>query len=641
MNKEELKIVVTTTPIRPIPTDYPPIGALSVISSLKNAGYSSTELYDIDRLRPSYQDALNHLINLQPDILGISAVVSTAYEYTKKFSLAIKKHLPNTTIILGGNLGASAEILLKYSGIDYVVVGEGEKVIVEFMETYISKNDTKKIEDVSGLVFLDKNDNLINTGYASPIQKEKLYDIDWKILEEYSRIESFFIPVNDSVLAQSAFGFDRRSKEEHRQSKTLGTLVASKGCVARCTFCHRWDKGIRYIPVSILKKRIHEIIEKYNVGFINFGDENFGSSHVWLTEFCEMIKPFDVLWRVAGMRVNRVDPEHLVMMKDAGCVAVYFGMETGSNKMLQIMEKKVALKDNYNAMQWIVDAGLNTTIQLIVGMPGEDNATITETGKFVEYAAQLSKDYNPLNLSINYAQALPGTPLYEHARKEGLIGIDISSEEKYLLMISDRDASDEATSINFSDVPRVITESWRPYLIAVAARGYIKKFGRKNYIKQIQSSNYFEVFSEEDNNLSNETGYFNFPKEKIDVSGSTDSTNKSSRPMLMKKNMLPSFWKIISQKQWRVLFIVYPMAVYHFRFFLPMLVIFFAFFRQDARYARGLIKEYLSWRFKRFISFSSNTKKELEIKSLRKIVNNDINVITTDLPAMKPLRQGR
>jgi len=640
MNKNELKIVITTTPIRPIPTDYPPIGALSVISSLKNAGYSSTKLYDIDRLRPSFEDALNHLISIKPDVVGISAVVSTAYEYTKKFSLAIKKNLPNTTIILGGNLGASAEILLKYSGIDYVVVGEGEKVIVEFMENYEIHKDSKTFEKVSGLVFLDKNENLINTGYAPPINKEELYDIDWKILEEHSRIESFFIPVNESVLAQSAFGFDERSKENHRQTKTLGTLVASKGCVARCTFCHRWDKGIRYIPIPVLKIRIQEIIEKYNVGFINFGDENFGSSHVWLTEFCEMIKPFDVLWRVAGMRVNRVDPEHLVMMKDAGCVAVYFGMETGSKKMLQIMEKKVALEDNYNAMQWIVDARLNTTIQLIVGMPGENNSTITETGKFVEYAAKLSKDYNPLNLSINYAQALPGTPLYEHARKEGLIGTDIPSEEKYLLMISDRDASDEATSINFSDVPRVITESWRPYLIAVAARGYIKKFGRKNYIKQIQSSNYFEILEEEDNNLSNETGYFNFPKEKIDVSGSTDSTNKSSRPMLIKNNQLPSLWKIISQKQWRILFIVYPIAIYNLRFFLPLLVIFFAFFRQDAKYALGLIQEYFSWRFKKILRFSSS-KKELETKSLRKIVNDDINIITNDLPAMKPLRQGR
>lgn len=642
MKKNELKIIITTTPIRPVPTDFPPIGALSVISSLKDAGYTATTFYDIDRLRPSYEEVLNHLINSKPEIVGISAVVSTAYEYTKKLSLDIKKNLPNTTIVVGGNLGASAEILLKYTGIDFVVVGEGERVIVEFMDNYIIKNKTKSFLDVAGLVYLDENKNLINTGFAKPLSKEKLYDFDWKILEEDSIIEGFFIPVNESILAKAAYGDDPRSKEERRQNKTLGTLVSSKGCVARCTFCHRWDKGIRYIPIPVLKKRIQEIVEKYNVGFINFGDENFGTHHVWLKEFCEMIKEFDILWRVAGMRVNKIDQEHLHMMKDAGCVAVYFGMETGSNKMLEIMEKKVALEDNFNALTWTIEADLNTTVQLILGMPGEDTSTVYETGKFVEFASQLSVDHNPLSLSINYAQALPGTPLYETARKEGVIGKDISSEEKYLLLISDRDASEVETTLNFTDAPKLIAESWRPYLTALAARSYIKKFGRKNYVKHLQASNYFEVIGDEDIDLSNETGYFNFPKEKIDinVSASTDSTSKASKAMKMRDGQLPSFWKIIAKKQWRVLFVVYPMFIYHFRFFLPMLILVYSFFRQSPTYAGKLLKEYLIWRCKKVLSLS-RSKKNIEAKSLRKVLKDDPLKIATDLTAMKPLREGR
>jgi len=640
MKKNKLKIVIITTPIRPIPTEYPPIGALSVVKSLEDAGYSSTKFYDIDMLRPSYEEGLNHILDFKPDIVGISAVVSTAYEYTKKLSLEIKEKSPNTSIILGGNLGASAEILLEYTGIDFVVVGEGNSVIVDFMDTYISEDLLKSYTNVPGLVFLDESQALINTGYADQISKEKIYDIDWKILEDHSKIESFFVPATKSIIAQSTFRYDKRSKEEHRQNKTIGTLVASKGCVAKCTFCHRWDKGIRYIPIEVLRTRIEKIIKEYNVGFITFGDENFGSHHGWLSEFCEMIKSFDILWRVSGMRVNRVDPEHLVMMKEAGCSAVYFGMETGSAKMLEIMEKKVKLEDNYNAMQWIVDAGLHTTIQLVLGMPGEDKYTIRETGEFVKFSAMLSKDNNPLDLSINYAQALPGTPLYEFARKKQLIGTDSFSEEKYLLMISDRDSSDEATTLNFTGIPQVISESWRPYLIAVAASAYIEKFGRKNYIKQLQLSHYFEVLNDEDTNFSKESGYFNFPKEKIDLRGTTDSTNETWAPMTMKDGQLPSFWKIVSQKQWRVLFVVYPMTIYHLRFFLPMLVFLYAFFRQDSSYAISLLKEYILWRFNKILHpFSSDEK--IEKKSLRKIVKNDLEVISTDLLAMDPLRQGR
>ena len=93
------------------------------------------------------------------------------------------------------------------------------------------------------------------------------------------------------------------------------------------------------------------------------------------------------------------------------------------------MEKKVELEDNFKAMKWITEVGLHTTIQLVLGMPGEDNSTIKETAKFAAYGATLKRDKNPLDLSINYAQALPGTPLYEYARSKGLIGESVEDGE--------------------------------------------------------------------------------------------------------------------------------------------------------------------------------------------------------------------
>ena len=117
-------ILIVTTPLRPVPTDFPPMGSLSVISALKKTGFDKTEFYNIDFLQPSFSDVLNYIENKKLDILGISAVVSTAYEYTKKLSLEIKKRLPNTTILMGGNLGASAEIILKKTGIDFICTSE-------------------------------------------------------------------------------------------------------------------------------------------------------------------------------------------------------------------------------------------------------------------------------------------------------------------------------------------------------------------------------------------------------------------------------------------------------------------------------------------------------------------------------------
>ena len=80
---DDLKIMIITTPIRPIPTDYPPYGSLTVMKALRKAGFTNVEFYDIDGTRPTYEEAVDHIANAAPDLLGISGIVSTAYEYPR------------------------------------------------------------------------------------------------------------------------------------------------------------------------------------------------------------------------------------------------------------------------------------------------------------------------------------------------------------------------------------------------------------------------------------------------------------------------------------------------------------------------------------------------------------------------------
>ena len=119
------KILFITVPLRADPARYPPIGVLSLLSALRKHGHHNYSFFDIDCLRPSYQDAIARIKEEMPEILAVSGVVSTGYGFVKKLTLEIKKELPSTTIILGGNLGASAEILLRKTGVDFVANGEG------------------------------------------------------------------------------------------------------------------------------------------------------------------------------------------------------------------------------------------------------------------------------------------------------------------------------------------------------------------------------------------------------------------------------------------------------------------------------------------------------------------------------------
>lgn len=311
------KILFVTTPIRPVPDSFPPYAILSIMKSLRKSGYNNSQFYNIDYLRPSISKAVDYIINYNPDVLAISAVVSTAYLYVKNLSIEVKKIRPDIPIICGGPLGASAEILLEKTGVDFVCISEGESVMEDFLKRISKKPiDRNYYLDVPGLVFYDNQKKLVTTGYPEQIDKKDIYDVDWNDLTE-KELKHYF-PIIDAE--NISYGGDLRSVEHF--GKSLMTIPGSKDCVAKCAFCHRWDKGIRYRPVDILMEKIKECINNYNVAFIDLGDENFGTDKRWLKAFCSEVKKLNVLWKVGGMRTNCISSEQLKMMKEAGNIRI-------------------------------------------------------------------------------------------------------------------------------------------------------------------------------------------------------------------------------------------------------------------------------------------------------------------------------
>jgi radical SAM superfamily enzyme YgiQ (UPF0313 family) len=622
------KIMIVTVPLRSLPTDFPPMGSLSVITSLKRAGFSNTQLYHIDLLRPTFEEVIDHLKKEQPDILGVSAVVSTAYAFTKKLCLAVKQALPNTTILLGGNLGASAEVLFNKAGIDYLCTGEGEKTAVDFATRWLTAKTKSDFADVAGLAFLDEKDELIITHYPTPIPAEDVYDIDWSILEKSDEI-SHYIKTFDSARIEIYFPNDPRKFDSQRQGKTFAILSASKGCVARCTFCHRWDKGIRYIPVPVVMKRIDYMIEKHNVGFLSFGDENFGTDKRWLGQFLEEIKKRDLLWRVSGMRVNCIDPEWIAKMKGAGCSSILFGMESGSQKILDVMEKVTTAEQNRNTVQWMVENKMFTIIQLVIGMPGETPETIRESEDLTCHFVEQSPEVDPNNLSVNFSQALPGTPLYETARRKGFIGPNLENEEEYLLRISDRDARDGETYLNFTDYPKLYLEKWHFEICNRTRNAYIKKWGIDQYWNIVLHSNRFKNLDESQSVVSNQdTGYFADPAREREKGGTAGSLK------------IPTLWSLIRQKTISSAATFYPRLFWSLRYFSLLFVIPNVYRKYGARQLVKLLWEYGVWQVSKV--FRLYSPPSMEYNSLRKLLRKKFfPEISTDNPVMNVLRKGR
>lgn len=469
-----MKISICNVPLRneKEKTVYPPLGALAIVQSLCSAGYTSSSFYDINFFRPDEIMLGNYFSEGKYDIVGISATVSTSYKFVKKLAAIIKSALPKTVVVLGGALSASSEVVLKFiKEVDYCVIGEGEKVIVDlvnYIEFYGLRKLEEKLKGIKGLCFINSKDEVIFTGYNDQLKADEIRDPDYAIIEKYSDINQYII----EPFFYEQFKYDERTFEKHRKDKKLATVVSSRGCVHRCAFCYRWQRGIRVFSMDRVIWHIRYLINNYNVGFISFGDENFGVTKRWVEEFIEEIKLLDVLYRISGICCENISLPLLRQLKKSGCVAVHYGFESGSNRILKVMEKRADVQLNVEAARWTHEAGLQTVPALVVGMPGESYATIGETTDFVNRITEFWPR-DPI-ISINALVPLPGTPVYEYARYKGLIGKTLEDEEKYLLNVSDQSGV-SLRHINLTDYPYFIVLGWIRCICWAARYNYYRK----------------------------------------------------------------------------------------------------------------------------------------------------------------------
>ena len=466
-----MKICICTTPIRPRPTPFPPFGSMAIIQSLRHIGEQAA-FYHIDYWRPTHDEIVAYFTEHQFDVVGISAVVSTAYAYTKYLSELIRRVSPNTVILVGGNLAASAEILLRKCQVDFCVAGDGELIIQELITALREgRRNYDRLRMIKGICFLDERGQFYFSGYGARPSAEAIEWPDYDILEADGSLAHYVSEATDV--------FDGVVSPQQTEGKRFATVITTKGCVARCTFCHRWEKGFRALPVDGIVEHVQQLKDRYNVGFVSIGDENFGSDRKLTKELVTRLGELGIVWRASGVRARTVDAETLKYWKANGCASAFYGIESGSQTMLDVMEKNVTVQMNINALRYTHEAGVFTIVQLVLGMPGETDDTIRETIEFLKTVVSylhVDRSIPPSALiGINYAQALPGTPLYEHARQHGLIGQQVDDEEKYLIRISDTDAYSTDHFINYTGQPLLKVLMWRRWMCAEVDAHYMQQ----------------------------------------------------------------------------------------------------------------------------------------------------------------------
>ncbi len=436
MNSSMTKILLMNIPGAVLPTDYPPIAISRVIEGIDPSLNCEASFYNLDYYRPDFDEIENKIQSCAPKIIGFSAMLTPYYAYLKSLSNFIGEKFPDIIQVIGGQMAVISNIILLKTKVDFCVIGESEptfsNLIHRLKENNFDIKDMGNYTDIKGLVFL-RNGLPFFTGYEKEDTQKGLRQFNYKIMSKFTSLDNYIHRVDGQYfrirISSSKMEDFLKLLYTDNLNKNLAAVFASKGCVNRCTFCHRYYKGYSVADFNELVNYINALKRDYNVGMILFSEENFGSNKKFTSRLVGYLKTSGLNWAATAVRVKTVDEETIKTWRDAGCVHINFGIESFSQKMLDIMEKNSTVEENLNAIRMCYKYQIFTIPGIVLGMPGETEETIEET--INNFSTLIPDDMDfPFANYINFVQALPGMPLYGYAKRLGFIGRSIEEEEK-------------------------------------------------------------------------------------------------------------------------------------------------------------------------------------------------------------------
>lgn len=414
-----------------------------VASYLKQKGYCP-EILNVDIERITNSDVVKRVKEIDPKYIGFSGMVATSYKYIKELSRELRREIPEKIQILGGGLSSAAETILNNTAIDIVVWGEGEVTACDLIDTLDKKGDLKGLPGIyykeGQMCVQTPNRPLIRNLDALPYPAFDLIDIN------------HYLPEGLELLRYYTKKVHNRMAYKKNRKKRMINILTNRGCIGSCGFCSRPDPGLRMPSIKYVFDLIEYCIEKFDVGFFSFGDECFMPNKERNWKFIEEYKrrKLDIIFRIGGLRVDAVDKDVLKAYSEIGCWMINYGFESGSQKMLNIIDKRVAVEQNRKAALWTYEAGIYATVQLILGMPGETNETIRETMDFVK---SLNLDFKQYKLTN--ALPMPGSQLYNYAK----LTQAIEDDDGYLSSLGEIEGT-TAFHVNLTDEEDSVAGGW-------------------------------------------------------------------------------------------------------------------------------------------------------------------------------------
>lgn len=367
--------------------NVPPLGILYLAAILEKEGIKVKVIDDLDA-SISLKEILKEVKKLKPKIVGISSTTSqikSAVEIAKGIKTKVDK---NIQVGIGGcHISADPELIKRYRVFDFGVIGEGEKIFLEIVKK------TLKGEKCKGLFMGEPVEDL------DTIPRPAFHLVD---MERYKRRGLYSYPI-----------------------------IGTRGCPMRCVFCSRPGMGgfgrlVRSRNAKNIVDEMEKALDEYQ-GYFGFLDDSFTVNRDSVVNFCKEIikRKLKVKWNAGGVRIDKIDEELIDLMAKAGCMGFCFGIESGSERVRNIIVRK-GVWDNqiYKALKICNKYALDVQLALIIGFPTETKEEMEETvmlgRKFINMGIRCI-DY----IAIMLAVPLPGADLFTQAIAEKKMSKDI------------------------------------------------------------------------------------------------------------------------------------------------------------------------------------------------------------------------
>ena len=364
---------------------YPPLGILYLSAYLEENGVQN-EVFD--STFSTFNLLKEYLLQQRPDIIGIYTNLMTKLNVLKIINfIKNNKELAHCNIILGGpEVRNHATNFLLY-GADVIVLGEGEETMLELVKFYCEVNQTRQLIQIKSIAYLDETGQMVTTE-SRPLLKQ----IDLLPMPNRKKINMYQY-------------FDVWKKHHGQSVVSVSTM---RGCLYTCKWCSRAVYGQTYRRKSA-KLVVSEMIylkKTYAPDAIWFVDDVFTVSHKWLKEFAlevaskKLIFPYEII-----TRADRLNEEIIDLLKSSGCFRVWIGAESGSQNIIDAMDRRVDVNVVRQMIQLAQKKGIQAGTFIMLGYPGETAADIEETIHHLKVS-------NPDLYTITIAYPIKGTPLY-------------------------------------------------------------------------------------------------------------------------------------------------------------------------------------------------------------------------------------